>query len=120
MEEKKAFENDTFYTISNLPIEKIIELLKEAKELSYEWWIDILNVNKSFARQRIDMGFDDVLKRVDSSTHFVFIHRKGYPDWEHYLEIGFRTMEANDHFLFIHVDEKKLKYFIDKYALEKL
>ena len=120
MEEKKAFENDIFYTISDLPIEKIIELLKEAKEMSFEWWVDILDINNSFARQRIDMSFDDVVKRIDNSTHFVFIHRKGYPDWEHYLEIGFRTMEANDHFLFIHVNEEKLKCFVNKYTLKKL
>ena len=101
-------------------MDKKIELLKEAREMSYKWWVDILDVNTSFARQRTDMDFDDVLKRVNDSTHFVFIHRKGYSNWEHHLEIGFRTMEAKDHFLFIYVDKEKESYFIDKYGLQKL
>jgi hypothetical protein len=116
----EAYENDIFYDINDLPFDKIVELLKEAQKMSYEWWVDILDVNVSFSRKRTDMSFEDVMKRIDNSTHFVFIHRRGYPDWEHYLEIGFRTMEAKDHFLFIHVDEEKLKYFINKYNLEIL
>ena len=114
------FENDIFYDISKLPQDKIIELLREAKDLSYNWWVDILDCKVSFARQKIDMSFNDVLKRIDKSTHFVFINRKGHPNREHRLEIGFRTMEDKDYFLFIYVDEEKKDYFIEKYGLVKI
>jgi len=116
----EVFENDIFYDINNLALDKIIELLNEAKKISYDWWVDVLDVNISFARQKIEMSFKDVLKRIDDNTHFVFIHRKGHPAWEHRLEIGFRTMEAKDHFLFIYVDKEKERYFIDKYGLKRL
>ncbi|MEN8120770.1 MAG: hypothetical protein ABFS35_10505 [Bacteroidota bacterium] len=66
------------------------------------------------------MSFEDIMKQIGDSTHFVFINRKGHPNWEHRLEIGFRTMEAKDHFLFIYVDESKLEYFMKKYKIEKL
>lgn len=116
----KKFEDDVFYDINKLPQSKIVELLNEAKELSYNWWIDILDAAVSFSRQNIDMSFEDALKRIDKSTHFVFINRKGHPDREHRLEIGFRTMKVKDHFLFIYIDEDKLEFFLDKYGLEKL
>ena len=114
------YEQDIFYDIDKLPPDRIVKLLYETKEFSYNCWIDKLDASVSFARQRIDMSFDEVLQRINESTHFVFIHRRGYPDWEHRLEIGFRTMEAIDHFLFIHVDESKKQYFLDKYKLERL
>ncbi|MEN8120771.1 MAG: hypothetical protein ABFS35_10510 [Bacteroidota bacterium] len=37
------FENDIFYDINNLPKDKIVELLHEAKELSYNLWVDKLD-----------------------------------------------------------------------------
>ena len=103
-----------------MPQSKIVEIMHEAKELSYNWWVDILDAKVSFARQKIDMSFSDVIKRIDNSTHFVFINRKGHPDWEHRLEIGFRTKEAKDHFLFIYVNKDKKEYFLEKYELGKM
>ena len=116
----ETYEHDIFYDIAKLPREKIVDLLHEAKELSYNLWVDKLDVSESFARQRTVMGFEEVMQRTGASTHFVFIHRKGYANWKHHLEIGFRTMEAIDHFLFLHVDESKKQHFLEKYELERL
>lgn len=42
MSEIIKFENDIFYNITNLSLEKIRELLEEAHNLSYYWHVDVL------------------------------------------------------------------------------
>lgn len=108
-----------FYDIEKLDKDKIIELLNEAKDLSYEIKIEELNCSKSWARKPIDLTFDEIIDKADGDTMFVFVHRLGYPEWDHYLEIGFRTSDSINYFLFICVDEDKKEYFINKYNLKK-
>jgi hypothetical protein len=112
--------NDIFYDIDKLTSAERIELLHEAKNMSYNWWVDYLDVEISFARQSIEMNFEDILKRINTSTHFVFIHRRGIIGEKPHLEIGFRTMEEKDHFLFIYIEENKKEYFINKYRLKEI
>lgn len=112
------------------------EILRDAKDKCYHWHIDHL---PTWARERIDMPFDEVLKYLyQESIHFVIIHRRGYSprdendEWNKwYLEIGFSTLARTtklpttkidikgDLFLWINLDEKYIPYFVEKYNLEK-
>lgn len=94
--------------------------MHEAKEQSYEWRVDVLDCDKSYSRQRIEMSFEDILKILDSSSHFFIIHRRGYSNWDFHIKIGFRSMTAIDYFLWIHLKEDKLPDLIEKYNLKSM
>ena len=107
-----------FYDHSHLNTKQKIELMLYAKKQSYEWWVDILDCSKSLHRQKIEMSFEDILKKFKSNCHFVVIHRKGFPSGEHYIEVGFSTMaETPEYFLWIYLKEEKLPDLIKKYEL---
>ena len=114
------YEQDIFYDNAHLSNKQKIELFYDAKEQSYEWWVDILDCNVSVARQRIEMSFDEILDKFSDGSHFVFIHQRGYKNWGYHIETGFRTMESIDHFLFIHLKEDKLGYFVEKFKLKEM
>lgn len=111
------YKQDIFYDISRLPLEKIKELLWEAYEMNYHWHVDIL---KSIRREEIEMSIEDAMNKCDREAAYVFIHRRGYPDWEWRLEIGYRTMTSPDYFLWINVTQDKKEYFVSKYNLQLL
>ncbi|MBD3261418.1 MAG: hypothetical protein GF334_07010 [Candidatus Altiarchaeales archaeon] len=113
-------ERDIFYKIHELTLERKQELLREAKEKAYEWWVDILDCNISITRRRIDMEFEEALKKATEPTYFFFIHRKGYENWKWHLEVGYRTMTSPDYFLWIRVEEDLIDDIVKKYALEKM
>lgn len=74
------YERDIFYDHAHLSNKQKIELFYDAKEQSYEWWVDILDCEKSIARQKIEMSFEDIIKKFGKGSHFVIIHRKGYSE----------------------------------------
>ena len=122
------YEQDIFYETRTLSIEQKKDLLLFAKENSTKWWVDFLDARKSWAREKIEMSFDDILLKLDQDCHFVFIHRRGFKtpkgkplsDCEYTLEIGFSTMKGEPtYYLFIFCDEKNLSKFLTKYHLEK-
>lgn len=116
-EKKVIFENDIFYNITNLSLEKIRELLEEAHNLSYYWHVDVL---KKVKRELEIMPFEKIMEKCVKESFFVFIFRRGYSSWTWFLEIGFRTMTNPDYFLFIDVDPKHLNYLVDKFGLKAL
>ena len=109
--------NETiFYKIKNLSIEERKELLREAKELSYIWWVDILDFTKSFLREKIDLSFEEIMSKYTNACHFSIIHRIS----ENKLEIAFRTMNTGpDYFLWIECKPDKIEHFVSKYKLER-
>jgi len=122
---------DIFYKTEHLSIEDKKNLLLDAKEKSYCWWID--KHNERSIRERIKHArFKSVLKHLNDKSHFVFIMRGGFTDankkWNKSLgrfiiETGFCTMgySDGDYFLFVDLDTKHLDYFVQKYGLnEKL
>jgi hypothetical protein len=120
------YEADIFYNTQELTLEQKKEILLDAYNYSFDWHVDILDARKSWARQKIEMSFEDILKKLDENCHFVFIHRKGFTGLsgkalhgEYQLEIGFSTMKDPNYFLFIYCDQKKLSKFLTKYHLEK-
>ena len=119
-----------FYKTDNLNLKAKKKILRDAKSKCYNWWVDILDCNKSWSRQRIDMPFENIIKKLKNNSHFVIIHRKGYEPknqkdindvfrWK--LEFGFSTLGLGpSYFLWIYVEQEQLKYFIDKYNLETI
>jgi hypothetical protein len=120
------FEQDEFYETKELTLDQKKEILKDALDCSFDWHVDILDARKSWQREKIEMSFEDALKKLDLDCHYVFIHRKGfkgsreiYPH-EYILEIGFSTMRGEPtYFLFIFCDEENLSNFVTKYNLVK-
>jgi hypothetical protein len=88
--------------------------MKFAKENSLEWWIDELDCTKSFQRQRIDMSFEEVLKKFKLTSHFVVINRHN-----EYGEIGFCTFKEPDYFLWINVNLEIFHEITKKFDLHK-
>jgi hypothetical protein len=112
---------DIFYDVQKISKKKLVILFQEAKLLSYKWWVDGL-LNDNWAREKIDMSFEDVIKLFNktkkSNLHITFIHRKGFEKWPQYLEIGFSTLSGNSIFLWIDVDIKHKQYLLERYFKE--
>jgi len=115
---------DVFYDVSKLTLQDKISILQDAKDKCISWNVDILDCNKSWARQYIDMSWEDIVKKLDDSSHFVIIHRRGYVEWKKFpdryrwcLEIGFSTYHSPSYFLWIYINEDELYWFINKYKL---
>lgn len=107
---------DTFYNIQSCNLKKRRAIIYEAYENSHEWWVDKLE-GGDIARKGILMTFEDVMKKFDSSCHFVVIHRTK----DNYGEIGFSTMLGDpDYFLFIHITTEKLKKLVSWYNLKPM
>jgi len=111
---------DIFYVTSILSKNQFKKLMIEAKELSFNWWIDD---QPTWTRRKIEMPFKSAINIFNKTTrknlHTTFIHRRGYENWEQYLEIGFCTLSRKsingDIFLWIEVDLKHKQYLLEKY-----
>lgn len=117
VQQEMNYNPDIFYDINRLSLKKKEALLREAKEKATRWWVDSLDCTKSYSRQTVEMPFDEVMKKLPGSL-CVFIHRRGYEDWEWCLETGFRTMTNPDYFLWIDVDQKEIEGLVKKYGLK--
>ena len=114
-------------------VEVMREVLNYARTLSHELKIQILDCNKSFARENIDMSYSDIMERLNENCHMVVIHRRGYESWRFAGnqtspllsgvwcgEIGFNTTESPAYFLFISISEKDLEKVVKKFGLMML
>lgn len=93
----------SFYSrLNNLTFEEKIKLMREAQELSFNWWVDVLDCSKSFARVRMDIAFEDALALARPDTLFTVIQREPVIKGDkEYFEFGFRTTQSPDYFLWI-------------------
>jgi len=111
-------ERDIHYKVGHLSLKEKKELCKKAFELKSNWWVDILDCNKSIRRHKIKMSFDEILTHLTSKACVTFIHRAYLSHIApERLEIGFRSMEYIDYFLWIYVAEKYKDEF-KKYQIE--
>lgn len=105
--------------MKHLSLKKKEQLLREAKDLSNKIFID--EKDERYKRVPSELSFEDMIKKMDKTSHYVFIERKVLPLAESpYLEVGFCTMGApfpGDWFLFIYLDHSHLWHFVDKYKL---
>ena len=112
---------DTFYNTRELSLEQKIALIKDCKEICFHWWTDILDCSVSFARQRIDMTFEEIMTKFNNKAHFVVIDRFYHMlDEKKHFEIGFSTMVGIEYFLFIWVEDEKMPMIIEKYNLKPM
>jgi hypothetical protein len=114
------YKPDTFYKTEHLNIDEKKELLSWSKDKSFKWWVDKLDVSESWARQKIDMSYNEVITKLDDSCHFVVIHRKGYNE-HYYLEVAFCTLAKKpEYYLWINCEEKYVKEIVQKFKLNIL
>jgi len=113
---------DIFYKTDRLTKKALLILFQEAKLLSTSWWVD--QHNDHGIRKTIQMDLSKVLslfrKIKRSNLHITFIHRRGYENWDQFLEIGFCTLgyknkNGGDIFLWIDVDLKHKQYLLQRY-----
>lgn len=110
----------TFYEIKQLSIEEKTNLLRVAKDNSLRWWVDKLDCSQSWARQRVDMGFDEIMTKFDRTCHYVVIDR-GFDHFmqEDYFEVGFSTMTQSVNFyLFIHLSKIEGEKLVNTFNLK--
>ena len=114
-----------FYKTDGLSMDEKTAMLTDCMEISYAWWADKLDCSVSFARQKCECAFEEILGRLKKDSHVVVIDRRTWGDvrleeTEHF-EIGFRTMESPiDYFLFIEVESEKMLPLLEKYRLSPL
>lgn len=112
------FKQHEFYETTGLSLEEKINLLNDSFKLNRKWWVDELDVSKSYSRQKIEMSYDDILGYFNNSCHFVVIQRNGYDD--PYGEIGFSTLGRDpEYFLWLILELDDLYDITNKYKLEK-
>jgi len=107
---------DIFYDIEKLPYEKIMELVKEAMDMSETMFVDRIEGGG----QRRNVPGADPYEWIETypkeKTLFRFIHRRGYNDMYH-LQI---VVNEFINFLWINLKEDQIPYFVEKYKLEEL
>jgi hypothetical protein len=120
----------TSWDIQHLSNDEIIELIQDGYDRNYEWWVDTLDCSVSWARQRCEMSYEEVMKKFCKGCHFTFITgeelRHSVEDeclyTQRYIEICFSTMTTcrPEYFLWIEVDaDECLNFFIKKYKLKE-
>ena len=114
-----SYEHDIFYGIEKLPLEERVAVMDEAYAVNTRWWVDELNCDISWARRKIDMPYEDVMKMYSGDCHTVVIHRRGDHRPEgRYGEIGFTTMGGVSTYLWIYVTEEDLFKIIKRHKLK--
>ena len=113
--------SDSFFITNKFDLETKKQILIDSKELATNWWVDILDIEKSFTRKKIEMSFEDILNKLQNNSHFVLIHRKGYSgdEQEFYGEIGFTTMTSPSYFLWINLKVDDFYKIVEKYNLKE-
>jgi len=110
----------TFYN-TDLDLNTKTSILKDSIDVCDKYRVDILNCSKSFARQRTELTFDDVLPKFTDGCHFVVIEREDFLTKKHYGEIGFSELgQQIEHFLFIYLSLENLQTIISKYNLKQI
>ncbi len=98
------YEQHEHYDTSVLSFKEKEDLLRRAFDKKFKWWVDKLECRVSFAREKIDMSFEEVMTHFSDKAHMVVIHRKEKFPNVPYLEVGFCTMGSPiEYFLWIKV-----------------
>ena len=111
-----------FYRVPSMEVMR--EVLEYARTLPHTFKVDILDCNKSFSRERVNMSWEDIMEKLESNCHMVIIHRRGYESWKTSSgegtwcgELGFSTYYSPSYYLFVYISEKDLDKVIKKFGL---
>lgn len=106
-----------FYDVFNLDIKTKKQILEDGKQKCFKWWVDTLGIYKGWSRKKIDINWDDIIKKINKDSHFTIIHRIRFRS--NHLELGFITMDKGPkYFLWILCKTKYISYFEKKYKLK--
>lgn len=109
---------DTFYKVHNLSFVRRRNILKKAKSLAYDWRVDFRSYETKYIRKKVEMSFEDIMKKFNKDCHFVIIARdRDIMTNEPYLEIAFCTLTEPEYYLWLYLDLSHLTYFINTYDL---
>lgn len=92
------------YKTHKLTLKQKRDICQRAYKLSFNWWVDTLDCSISICRQKVDMTFEEIMKKLDKTSLFFMMHRNS--EVENYLEVGFRTGIDVEYFLWLQVDPK--------------
>lgn len=109
-------DKNIFYDVRGLPYAQQELLLRKAYSVCERWWFDKLDCSVSCARQVIaGVSFEEAMSHFGKGAFVSVIHRRQViPVDEHYLEVGFRSMESqSDYFLWIIVPLDKADEIVD-------
>lgn len=109
--------------IHYLPLRSKIDILKELKDIAYDIKIDELDCSKSWARQPVDISFEEALTRMTNFHHFTII-RRNLCEPEDYIEACLSSLNAQEPNTFIWLKIKpefitNIKKIIFRYMDEK-
>ena len=111
----KEYQHDIFYDIEEFPFEKIMTIIREAKEMS-----DDVVVDKIIGMQRRVQPDADPDKWLEDypkpDSIFRFILRRGYETPYH----GQICIRENEDFIWINITEAQLGHLLDKYEMRIL
>ena len=96
-------ERDIFYNADNLSRKEMEALLRKAQSICKRWWLDKLDCSESWARQKVEEAtFEEAMTHfVDGAFRFVIDRKPALKIDTRHLEVGFRSMEPIDYFLWI-------------------
>lgn len=119
-----AYKEHIFYKVSDFSLLEKSEIIHYAKLKTTDWWVDKLDCAESWARQKVEMSFNEIMKKFTNTCHFTIIHRRGNEEskhkdlWKWQGEIGFSTMgQGVEHFLWINISEEDLEKLVEKFEL---
>jgi hypothetical protein len=81
-------QQDVFYPgARQLSLKQKRDLFKAAKASSFQWWTDILDCSKRFARQRIELTWEEAIGKLDQGSLVSVIARA-----DHLLSLILRSV----------------------------
>jgi len=110
-----------FYDTDKLSYDQKLQLMRDCKDVCYEWRANALDCSASFSRTHLDCEFEEILEHLHAETFTAVIDRGTWGDFNErdHFEIAFRDWTtAVNYFLFIEVDAEKMPPIIEKYGLE--
>jgi hypothetical protein len=112
-----SLQQDVFYPgARQLSLEQKRDIFKAAKASSFQWWTDILDCSKRFARQRIELTWEEAIGKLDQES-LVSVMARVDPSFKPHLEVSYRAMTTPDYFLWVLVPKSKAAAILKKFNL---
>ncbi len=109
---------DIFYEVNLLTTKQKKEICQFAYDNNIDFWVDWKDA-EHWVRQRIEMSFEEIMRKLNRKCHFVIIHRRGYRPHEFCGEVGFCTMITKvDYFLWLNITEDRLGKLVEMFDLK--